>query len=322
MPGHAGILGFENRWQAEALPHAIERGLRSAPRIRAGLTPYLLATKLEAFKDADVKLPRQPRLRRHRRAPRRPCRAAQGTSVSQPRKTKVVIRQEVLELLERQSFDDLIGQEEGLELEFKGAPYRLDEDVEKFELAKDVSGLANAEGGLIVIGVRTQAHLESPVDVAQDVRPIPRARLDEGRHAAVLNERVYPRIRGLAIRYHESPADPAVGLLSIDVPPQGQADKYFLVQRPVSADGKTPGWLVGVMVRGVGRVHEHRPGELHGLINRGLNVGRQLTDIATAVADVQERVAGAASAVAANPTEAPAARLTEVIQARMKELSS
>jgi nucleotidyltransferase AbiEii toxin of type IV toxin-antitoxin system len=50
MPTHADIIGFENRWQAEALPHAIERELPSGARIRAVSPPYLLATKLEAFK--------------------------------------------------------------------------------------------------------------------------------------------------------------------------------------------------------------------------------------------------------------------------------
>ena len=50
MPARAGILGFENRWQAEALPHAIERELPSGARIRAVSPPHLLATKLEAFK--------------------------------------------------------------------------------------------------------------------------------------------------------------------------------------------------------------------------------------------------------------------------------
>jgi hypothetical protein len=50
MPADASILGFENRWQAEALPFAAERELPSGSRIRAIPPPYLLATKLEAFK--------------------------------------------------------------------------------------------------------------------------------------------------------------------------------------------------------------------------------------------------------------------------------
>jgi hypothetical protein len=51
MPTDPTILGFSNRWQAPALPHAVERGLPSGVLIRAITPPYLLATKLEAFAD-------------------------------------------------------------------------------------------------------------------------------------------------------------------------------------------------------------------------------------------------------------------------------
>lgn len=50
MPADPAILGFANRWQAAALPHAISRTLPSGAVIRAISPPYLLATKLEAFK--------------------------------------------------------------------------------------------------------------------------------------------------------------------------------------------------------------------------------------------------------------------------------
>jgi hypothetical protein len=50
MPAEAGILGFENRWQGAALPHALDRSLPSGAVIRAVSPPYLLATKVEAFK--------------------------------------------------------------------------------------------------------------------------------------------------------------------------------------------------------------------------------------------------------------------------------
>jgi hypothetical protein len=50
MPADPAILGFENRWQREALPYAVPRELPSGARIRAIPPPYLLATKIEAFK--------------------------------------------------------------------------------------------------------------------------------------------------------------------------------------------------------------------------------------------------------------------------------
>jgi nucleotidyltransferase AbiEii toxin of type IV toxin-antitoxin system len=49
MPARAALLGFENRWQAAALPYAAQTTLPSGHVIRAVPPPYLLATKLEAF---------------------------------------------------------------------------------------------------------------------------------------------------------------------------------------------------------------------------------------------------------------------------------
>lgn len=49
MPTDASILGFANRWQREAIPHALARELPSGARIAAVSPPFLLATKLEAF---------------------------------------------------------------------------------------------------------------------------------------------------------------------------------------------------------------------------------------------------------------------------------
>lgn len=49
MPTKASILGFENRWQAEAFSHAVAVELPAGKPIRAIPPPFLLATKLEAF---------------------------------------------------------------------------------------------------------------------------------------------------------------------------------------------------------------------------------------------------------------------------------
>jgi nucleotidyltransferase AbiEii toxin of type IV toxin-antitoxin system len=49
MPTDAAILSFANRWQALAVPHAIECELPSRTRIAAVSPPFLIATKLEAF---------------------------------------------------------------------------------------------------------------------------------------------------------------------------------------------------------------------------------------------------------------------------------
>ena len=50
MPSRADILGFENRWQAAALRHAVARVLPSGARVRAAPPPYRVAMKLEALR--------------------------------------------------------------------------------------------------------------------------------------------------------------------------------------------------------------------------------------------------------------------------------
>ncbi len=49
IPADASLLGFENRWQRVALPHALRRELPNGAALRAVSPPFLLATKLEAF---------------------------------------------------------------------------------------------------------------------------------------------------------------------------------------------------------------------------------------------------------------------------------
>jgi predicted HTH transcriptional regulator len=91
-------------------------------------------------------------------------------------------REEAIAVLESGNFEAFVGVEEDLEGEFKGEPYQLDQDVEKFELAKDCSALANASGGVIVIGVRTNRHAESPTDVGDEIRCLSRDLVDEVRY--------------------------------------------------------------------------------------------------------------------------------------------
>jgi hypothetical protein len=50
MPLDPAVLGFANRWQERAAEHAVERELPSGMGIRVIPPPYLLATKLDAFR--------------------------------------------------------------------------------------------------------------------------------------------------------------------------------------------------------------------------------------------------------------------------------
>lgn len=49
MPTDERILGFSNRWYAEAMEHAVQTSLPGGRAIRHVTAPYFLGTKLEAF---------------------------------------------------------------------------------------------------------------------------------------------------------------------------------------------------------------------------------------------------------------------------------
>jgi len=49
MPSSSGILGFSNRWYADAITHSTVREIEPGVAIRVATAPYLIAMKLDAF---------------------------------------------------------------------------------------------------------------------------------------------------------------------------------------------------------------------------------------------------------------------------------
>jgi predicted HTH transcriptional regulator len=65
---------------------------------------------------------------------------------------------EISEVLSSGHFDQLISSVEYKLLECKGAVYDLKNNFERVELAKDVSALANAKGGYLLMGLASPMH--------------------------------------------------------------------------------------------------------------------------------------------------------------------
>lgn len=89
----------------------------------------------------------------------------------------------------------LLGQSETSWLDVKSQPWDLDSAAGKAELAKDVSALANAEGGVILIPARTV--LESGREVIRTVRDLPAGRVNLTQIRDVLASRVFPPLPDL-----------------------------------------------------------------------------------------------------------------------------
>ena len=86
------------------------------------------------------------------------------------------------DLLKRGDFSQLVGLIEDEGLECKKIPYRLDDDSQKRELAKDVSGFANGIGGIILLGVETYKNPAHSGDEIKLIHPFPQAHVDASRY--------------------------------------------------------------------------------------------------------------------------------------------
>lgn len=108
----------------------------------------------------------------------------------------------------------------------KRAPYRLGEKTDQYELAKDVSVFANANGGLILLGAKTKGR-----PAGDEVTSINGCRLTDVRAdqmRALIRKRIYPRVEGVSVEpipiwsYDR-------GVVLIEIPPQLESQKPFLV---------------------------------------------------------------------------------------------
>lgn len=84
-------------------------------------------------------------------------------------------RSEIVSALAQHRAQELAGTAENSWLDFKTTPYAINTDKGKFELAKDVAALANAQGGLLVCGARTAARTTEAKDVVEELTAFPEA---------------------------------------------------------------------------------------------------------------------------------------------------
>lgn len=112
------------------------------------------------------------------------------------------------DLLKRGDFLQLVGSIEDEGLECKKKPYRLVDDSQKREFAKDVSGFANGIGGILLLGVETYKNPEHSGDEIKLIHSFPQDYVDASRYNEVLLRWVYPTIKNVEIRWFPSIQNP------------------------------------------------------------------------------------------------------------------
>lgn len=138
-------------------------------------------------------------------------------------------RGEVLRKLHAGLFDELVGEPETSWLEFKSSA-DLDSETGRVELARDVARFANSEkSGVLVIGLRTSR--VDGIDIATKVTPVSAADHNCQRYLDIVDQRVYPPVRGLEI--YSIGAGKEHAIIVIIIPAQREQDKPFLVHGEV-----------------------------------------------------------------------------------------
>lgn len=192
---------------------------------------------------------------------------------------KELTPEKIREILEKKSYQDLIGVLETDKVEFKGQPYLLENESQKQELSKDVTGLANSKGGVIIIGVKTEKNLLIPHDQVVEISPFPplttpSTNLTE-QYENILKTWVFPSIDFEVKLYRvgeaSQPDSSPKFILAIFIPEQKKEQRPFLIVRYFDEKNEKKSEIVfGYAERRGSGVTPMTVSELHRLINRGI----------------------------------------------------
>lgn len=161
--------------------------------------------------------------------------------------TGEITRDSVADLVRGGCAGLLVGQPEGHWLDVKSQEYDLTSTHGKISLAQAVARFANAEeGGLIVIGA-TAKKIPGGEEICKVRGVTPRQKDTQARYLRVLDQHLYPPVLGL--RIDVVPAEDERALIAIDIPPQGEEHRPFLVHGAIMADGDTEGSFISIVQR-------------------------------------------------------------------------
>ena len=173
--------------------------------------------------------------------------------------------QTTVELVRTGCASVLIDQKEGPWFEGKRAPYRLEVESEKFELANDVASFANStNGGLVVIGARTGK--TDSGDVVTGITELPLNLVSPERYRKVISDRIYPAVEGLEVRTVEH--NPGRGVAFIHIPRQRRELQPFVVRGAMVA-GRVNNTFVSIPERYGEDTRYAGIAEVHSLLQAG-----------------------------------------------------
>jgi predicted HTH transcriptional regulator len=218
---------------------------------------------------------------------------------------------EILAQLQTGQFQLFIGMRENDYFEAKGAtPYDLTSPLGRYELAKDVSAFANAEGGIVVIGLTHKKLDTENTDEVTGVTPLIESDIPIAQMSGIIKTHIWPQISGLDIKWLASKDDSTRGLGYIYIPQQHEDRKFFLITKVVEQGEPLKEIVFGIARRVKADNIPLTPAELHRCIGEGRHSQAQR------LTRIENKLDSLVSQRAGRPGEAA----THAIERRIKSL--
>lgn len=176
----------------------------------------------------------------------------------------------ISELIASKDLSQFIGIKEGLNFDAKDKmAYKQDNISDKFEIAKDVSSFANADGGYIIIGLHTKSLIEENTEEVDVLQLMAKADFSVDYWLDIINSFIHPEIRDIKIGWVEEKNNKDIGLFYIYVPKQDNDKKYFLI-KTVNEEGVFLKKIVfGLAIRDKSNTNVKTINQIYQMIKKG-----------------------------------------------------
>ena len=154
-------------------------------------------------------------------------------------------------------------------------PYRLDEDHQKLELAKDVCGLANASGGIIVLGLGTKREPTRAFGRGATKSPFEIGLFDGTRCQQVITGWIYPP---LVVDVHDFTATPSTDRKYTAITVRDPLERPYIVVRTLTEEGRRVELTVGYFERQQSHIPPMTPHRLQQLLRDGMRFDTYLRE--------------------------------------------
>ncbi len=141
---------------------------------------------------------------------------------------------ELEKIINEGDFNHLIGKIENDFFDCKREIYYLQNKKAIIELAKDVSSFANLNGGYILIGPKTDPSITHFGDEVTEISLLDQNLVNPAHYIDIIKNWIYPNeIDGIKIYWKASKDNHNKGIVVIEIPPQKDSSKPFLINRIV-----------------------------------------------------------------------------------------